>query len=169
MHYLSLPRTSSHRIPVKLCGQVQLKPCTKSMHVPSFRHGLLEHSFTSRKKIVVGLSCVPLKDMNFYIHHSREKAVQQNTTETKIIKYTITIIVKIIIISIIIILIIIFIIVSVQNSQEKVVVSVWEKVLENGETSQAFKARRKAENVSDWHGKPLHFQSAMRPLCCNLI
>lgn len=94
--------------------------------------------------------------------------LENNTTEKKIIKYTITIIVKIIIISIIIILIIIFIIVSVQNSKEKVVVSVWEKALENGETSQA-EARRKAENVSDLHGKPLHVQSAMRPLWCNLI
>ena len=50
----------------------------------------------------------------------------------------------------------------VQNGQEKVVVSqsVREKVLENVETSQAFKARRKAENVGDWEDKPLHGQFA---------
>ena len=53
------------------------------MHVPSFRHGLLEHSFTSRKKIVVGLSYAPVKNMNFYRHHSRENKLQGGATNVK--------------------------------------------------------------------------------------
>ena len=48
----------------------------------------------------------------------------------------------------------------VQNSKEKLVGSVRKKVLENVETSEAFKARRKAENVGGGEGKPLHGQFA---------
>ena len=67
----------------------------------------------------------------------------------------------IIIIIVIIIIIIIIIFGNVcPNRQEKVLVSVREKVLENVKTSQAFKARSKVENVSDWQDKPLHGQFA---------
>ena len=44
----------------------------------------------------------------------------------------------------------------VQNSKEKLVFSPGEKVLENVETSEAFKARCKAESVSNWQDKSLH-------------
>ena len=37
----------SHRSPPNPCGQLQLNPLTKSVHVPLFRQGMLSRSFIS--------------------------------------------------------------------------------------------------------------------------
>ena len=48
----------------------------------------------------------------------------------------------------------------VQNSKEKLVVSVREKVPESVGTTEVFKARRKAENFTDWQDKSLYGEFA---------
>ena len=48
----------------------------------------------------------------------------------------------------------------VQNSKEKLAVSVREKVPESVGTTEVFKARCKAENFTHWQDKPLYGEFA---------
>ena len=50
----------------------------------------------------------------------------------------------------------------VQSSEEELLKTVRREDVENQETATGFKARRRAENIQEWKGKPLYGQSVVR-------